>query len=115
MTRSDSAFADAPLFTREVLVLGDAATIANELASRLDAHPRLAAALRQARITSRDYTKFAVALFAARLAHGFVTAGVLRRVPPGVAADNVAFVAAHDAEISGVLQALGLEDAPTGS
>ena len=74
---------------------------------------RLLAASKMSRTMLSRYA--AVAPFAARLARGFVTAGVLRRVPPGVAADNVAFVAAHDAEISGVLQALGLEDAPTGS
>jgi hypothetical protein len=109
ITRHDSAFAESPLFTREVLVLGDAETIASELASRLQDHPRLATALRHASITAREYTKFAVALFAARLAHGFIGAGVLRTVPPGVAADNVAFVDQHQAEIAAVLQELGVE------
>jgi hypothetical protein len=109
ITRNDAAFADSPLFTRDVLVLGDAAVIAKELASRLHDHPRLAAALRKARMTAREYTKFAVALFAARLARGFVAAGVLRKVPPGVATDNVAFVTRHHDEIVGVLQDLGVE------
>jgi hypothetical protein len=109
--RSDAAFADSPLFTRDVLVLGDAAIIAKELASRLHDHPRLAAGLREARMTAREYAKFAVALFAARLAHGFVAAGVLRKVPPGVATANVAFVTRHQDEIAGVLQDLGVEAA----
>ena len=111
ITRSDTAFVDSPLFTRDVLVLGDAAIIAKELASRLQDHPRLAAALRKAGMTAREYTKFALALFAARLAHGFVAAGVLRKVPPGVATANVAFVTQHQDEIAGVLQGLGVEDA----
>jgi hypothetical protein len=109
--RSDAAFANSPLFTRDVLVLGDAAIIANELATRLHDHPRLAAALREARMTAREYAKFAVSLFAARLAHGFVAAGVLRKVPPGVATANVAFVTRHQDEIAGVLQDLGVEGA----
>jgi hypothetical protein len=111
ITRSDAAFADSPLFTRDVLVLGDAAIVAKELASRLQDHPRLAAALRQAKMTAREYTKFAVALFAARLAHGFVAAGVLRKVPSGVATANVAFVTRHQDAVASVLQDLGVEDA----
>ena len=54
-------------------------------------------------------TTFALALLGARLAHGFIDAGLLRNVPPGVAADNVQFVTEHHVEVSAVLKKLGIE------
>jgi hypothetical protein len=98
-----------PLFTRDVAVLDDAVAAAAAIEARVKLEPRYAAALRLAGLTPREYTTFALALFGARLAHGFVQAGLLRDVPPGTAADNVAFVGRHEAEIGSVLKALGLE------
>jgi hypothetical protein len=111
-TRSDPKFERAPLFTREVAVSGDAPAAAAELEARLKGEPALADALRAAKLTAREYTTFALALLAARLAHGFVDAGVLRGVPAGVAADNVAFVEAHQAEIAAVFDELGISAPP---
>jgi hypothetical protein len=108
-TRQDPRFEAAPLFTREVAVSGDAPAMAAELEARLQGEPVLADALHEAKLTPRDYTKFALALFAARLAHGFVKAGVLARVPAGVAADNVEFVEVHQAQVSAILAELGVE------
>lgn len=109
VTAGDSKFRFAPLFTREVAVSGDAPVVAAELIARLENNPPLTDALRAANLTAREYALFALALLGARMAHGFVEAGVLRRVPPGVAADNVAFVAEHEAEITAVLRALGIK------
>jgi hypothetical protein len=108
-TRSDPGFTRAPLFTREIVSSGDAAAAAAALETRLQAHPVLVRALRAAKMSARDYTKFAIALFAARLAHGFVKAGVLRGVPPGAAAANVAFVQAREGEIASLLADLGID------
>jgi hypothetical protein len=52
---------------------------------------------------------FALAMVAARLAHGFVKTGVIRRVPDGAAAANVAFVEAHEAQITSLLADLGID------
>jgi hypothetical protein len=109
-TRDDPGLAARPLFTREVLLDGDAPIVAAELATRLHGEPRFAAALREAGISAHDYTRFALSLTAARLAHGFVSSGAIRRVPAGVATDNVAFVEAHHAEVSAVLKVLGIEE-----
>jgi hypothetical protein len=109
-TRDEARLAARPLFTREVLLDGDAPVVAAELASRLAGEPRFAAALTDAGIAAPEYSRFALALFAARLAHGFVRSGAMRRVPPGVATDNVAFVDAHEAEVSAVLKVLGVEE-----
>ncbi len=108
-TRDDAKLADNPLFTREVSVLGDAPVVAAALEARLRSEPALAEALRAANISAPEYTKFALSLLAARLAHGFVKSGALRVIPPGVATDNVAFVETHAAAIAAVLQTLGVE------
>jgi hypothetical protein len=110
VTLTDPRFRDAPLFTKEVAVFGDAALTATALAKRLEADPELAAALQKARMTAREYAMFAVVLFAARMAHGFVSTGVLRDVPAGVPADNVAFVAAHAPRIAALLKEIGVAD-----
>jgi hypothetical protein len=107
--RDDPRLAGTPLFTREIAVSGDAPAAAGELESRLEKEPALAGALLAAQLSAREYTKFALALIAAHLARGFLDAGVLRSVPAGVAADNVAFVAAHRAEVAGVLEELGVD------
>jgi hypothetical protein len=110
VTRGDQRLIEHPLFTRDVTVLGDAPSMARELESRLSDHPDLSEALRAARISAREYTTFALTLFGARLAHGFMSSGVLHSIPKGVATDNVQFVAAHLSAVTKVLQVLGVEE-----
>jgi len=110
VTRNDAAFTYAPLFTKDVALSGDAPTMAAGLVARLENTPALAAALGTAKLTSREYAIFALVLFAAHLAHGFIDAGVLRGAPPGAPADNVAFVQAHQAEVTRLLTVLGVGD-----
>jgi hypothetical protein len=109
VTRADLRYARAPLFTREIMVSGDVLPMATALEARLRNEPALAEALRTANLTSHDYTKFALVLVASRLAQGFVKAGILRSVPPGVHADNVMFVDAHPAEVEAVMREMGVE------
>lgn len=90
-------------------MLGDAPEMAALLAARLTGEPSFAAALRASHIGPREYTKFAIALFAARLAHGFVRSGAMRVIPAGVATDNVAFVETHEEEVAVVLRMMGVE------
>ena len=108
VTHRDSAFTAAPLFTKDVLQSGDAPAMATGLVARLENHAGLAASLRDAKLTAREYATFTIALFAAHLARGFLDAGVLNRVPSGTPADNVAFVRAHQAEVASVLDTLGI-------
>jgi hypothetical protein len=110
VTREDSAFTYAPLFTKDVALSGDAVAEVKGLVARLENHPGLAAALSAANITSREYAKFALTLIVAHLAHGFLTSGVLPRVPEGAPTNNVAFVKAHDSEVITVLATLGIRD-----
>jgi len=109
-THDDPRLAMDPLFTRDVSVLDDVVVAAGTLDARLQKEPALQYALHASRITSREYTTFALALFAARLAHGFVKSGAMRYVPEGVTKDNVAFIDTHERDVSALLQLLGLED-----
>lgn len=101
-----------PLFTREVSVLDDVVAAASRVEARLKFEPRYATALRVASISAHEYTKFALALFGARMAHGFLKSGAIRGVVKGVATDNVAFVAEHEREVTELLQSLGVEAPP---
>ena len=108
-TRNDARFAREPLFTADTLLSGDVLPMAIALEARLRNEPALAGAFFAADLTPHEYTKFVLALVAARLAHGFVKSGVLRSVPPGVHADNVMFVDAHQVEIAAAMKAIGVE------
>jgi hypothetical protein len=112
ISRQDRTLSEQPLFTRDVSVLGEATAVAGQLETRLSGHAALANALSVTGITAREYTKFALTLFGARLAHGFLSTGALRSVPKGVATDNVEFVKGHLEEVIRVLHALGVEEPP---
>lgn len=105
-TRDEPRFAEQPLFNREISVAGDAREMAAVLEARLRTDPLLAGALRTAGMTPREYTTFALSLVAAHLAHGFVSAGVLARVPAGAAADNIKFIDEHAAQVMAVVKAI---------
>lgn len=108
-TRADARFDREPLFTRDILLSDDVLAAAVALEARLRTEPAFAGAFFAADMTPHDYTKFTLALVAARLAHGFVKSGALRRVPAGVHADNVMFIDAHLAEVQAVLKEIGVE------
>jgi hypothetical protein len=110
ITQDDSAFVDAPLFTKDVALSGDAVAEAAGLVARLANHAGLAAALGAAKLTPREYTKFAMTLIAAHLAYRFMDAGVLLRVPPGAPTINVEFVRTHESDVTAALASLGLRD-----
>jgi hypothetical protein len=107
--RADARFQKDPLITREIWVTGEAVEMATALQQRLESEAALGAALFAADISSHEYVTFAIALFGAHLAHGFVKSGAMRRVPAGIAAENVAFVSAHETEIAALLKQLNLE------
>lgn len=104
---ADRRFAQQPLLTAEIVVAGDVAEAAVTLETRVSTYPSLRRALDTALITPREFTTFALAALAARMAHGFARTGALR-VPPGTPAANVAFVEAHEMRVALVLQHLGV-------
>lgn len=110
ITGADSSFTYAPLFTKELALSGDAVAEAASLVARLEHHTGLAGALDAAKLTPREYAKFAITLIVAHLAHGFLTSGVLPRVPSGAPANNVEFVKAHESDVAAALATLGIRD-----
>ena len=106
----DASFTDAPLFTKDFALSGDAVAEATGLIARLANHAGLAAALEAAKITPREYAKFAITLIAARLAYGFMNAGVLPRVPSGAPTHNVEFIKTHESDVTAALAHLGIRD-----
>lgn len=110
ITRHDPAFTYAPLFTKDVALDGDAPTAAAGLAARLENHAGLAAALQTEKLTPREYSKFAISLVGAHVAHEFLKAGVLRRVPAGAPTNNVEFVKTREADVIAVLAQLGIRN-----
>jgi hypothetical protein len=105
----DASFRAQPLFSEEITQSGDVTDASATLEARLRSHTGLSQALTAAKMSARDYTKCALTLVAARLALGFLDSGVLKTVPPGVAADNVAFVRAHRTAVDEMLKELAIE------
>jgi len=105
----DASFLAQPLFSEEITQSGDVTEASATLEVRLRSHTGLSEALAAAKISARDYTKCALTLIAARLALGFLDSGVLKSVPAGAAADNVAFVRAHRTAVDETLKELAIE------
>jgi hypothetical protein len=110
IARTDPIFTFAPLFTKTVIVSGDAVIAATGLAARLENHPGLSAALDAAKLSPREYAKFTISLVGAHLAYNFMKTGALRRVPDGAPTINVEFVKAHETEVTAALESLGIRD-----
>ena len=108
-SRTDPRLKETPLFTKQVAVSGDVSEMATIVYARVEQEPAFRNALFAAEIDAREFTAFALALFAARLAHGFVKAGLIYVMPDGVAGGNVAFVEAHQGEIGALFEELGVE------
>jgi len=106
---NDASFRAQPLFSEEITQSGDVTEAGATLEARLRSHTGLSQALSAAKLSARGYTKCALTLIAARLALGFLDSGVLKTVPPGAAADNVAFVRTHRAAVDEMLKELEIE------
>ena len=108
-SRKEPRLERTPLFTKQFAVSGDVLEMATQLSDRLDQEPAFRSALFAAEIDAHEFTTFALALFAARLALGFVKAHLIHVMPDGVAGGNVAFVEAHDTEIGALFAEIGVE------
>jgi hypothetical protein len=78
--------------------LGDARSL-SEMAAKIDAQPALAAAVRGAGMTTREFATAELALLQAALAYGLQKAGGLKQLPDDVSKENVEFVRQHEREI----------------
>lgn len=90
---------------------GESRTLA-DMEARIRKYPPMMQALNREGMTPREYATFWLAFIQAAFAHGFQKGGMLKELPPEVNAENVKFVAEHEAEIQAMqkeLEALGAE------
>lgn len=73
---------------------------------RVDRDPRLAAAIRNAGLTPREYAIVTLTLYQATVLHNWKKAGKLKDVPPEVSAENIAFVEANETELTRLMEQL---------
>jgi hypothetical protein len=84
---------------------GESRTLA-EMEARIRQYPPMMQALQRERMAPREYATFWLAFVQAAFAQGFQKAGMLKELPAGVNADNVRFVAEHEAEIQAMQKEL---------
>lgn len=71
----------------------------DEMEARIKNYPPMAQALEREAMSPREYATFWLAFLQASFTQGFQKSGMLKQLPAGVNADNVRFVAEHEAEI----------------
>jgi hypothetical protein len=87
----------------------------DDMARRIEKIPALAAAIRSAGLTPREYSLLSLATMQAMMAHGFQKASGGKELPKEIAAtvlaDNIKFIADNEAEIMRIMERLkALED-----
>lgn len=90
----------------EQFEMGDSETT-DQFVARIEAEPRIRAALAEAGMSAREYARTSEALVASMFAVGMLEAGAIKELPPEANKANVEFVKAHMAEIESRMKALG--------
>ncbi|HXE79708.1 MAG TPA: hypothetical protein VNK41_03085 [Vicinamibacterales bacterium] len=72
----------------------------SDMEAAIEAQPRLAAAIRSAGLTPREFTKIQLSLFQAMFAYNFLKSGTLKALPAEVPKENVDFVRQHEQELT---------------
>ena len=71
----------------------------SEMAAAIEKRAPLAAAVRSAGLTPREFAKIQLSLLQAMFAHGFMKSGAAQELPKEIPAENVAVVREHEAEL----------------
>ena len=71
----------------------------SEMVAAIESQPRLAAAIRSAGLTPREFAKIQLSLFQAMFAYGFLKAGTIKELPAEVSKENVDFVRENEQEL----------------
>jgi hypothetical protein len=87
----------------------DAKTL-SELAARIEKEPKLAVAVKNAGLTSREYATLTLCYFPAMYAYGLKKQGAIKDVPPDILPENLALIAANEAELNRINQDLEAHD-----
>lgn len=71
----------------------------SDMVEAIESQPRLAAAIRSAGLSPREFAKIQLSLFQAMFAYGFLKSGTLKELPAEVPEENVTFVKEHEQEL----------------
>ena len=71
----------------------------SDMVAAIESQPRLAAAIRSAGLSPREFAKIQLSLFQAMFAYGFLKSGTLKELPAEVPEANVTFVKEHEQEL----------------
>jgi hypothetical protein len=81
-----------------------------DLVKRIDKEPRLAAAVKTAGLTSREYATVMLCYYPAMMAFSAKKAGAITEIPKDILPDNVALIEANEAELMRLNQELEAHD-----
>jgi hypothetical protein len=81
-----------------------------DLVHRIDKEPRLAAAVKGAGLTSREYATVMLCYYPAMMAYGARKSGAIKELPKDILAENVALIEANETEIARLNQELEAHD-----
>jgi hypothetical protein len=82
----------------------------SELVARIEKEPRLAAAIKNAGLTSREYSTVMLCYFPAMSAHGLKKQGAIKELPKDILPENLALIEANEAELTRINQELEAHD-----
>jgi hypothetical protein len=81
---------------------GDGYQSLNDMARKVDAFPPIASAIRSAGLTSREYMLITMSYMQAAMAAGMKKQGLIKELPKGTPAENVAFIEKNDTELQAI-------------
>jgi hypothetical protein len=81
-----------------------------DFVARIDKEPRLAAAVKGAGLTSREYATITLCYYPAMFAYSARKSGAIKEVPKDILPDNIALIAANEAELTRLNQELEAHD-----
>jgi hypothetical protein len=82
----------------------------SDMANRIDREPRLAAAIKAAGLTTREYSTIALCYFQAMFAYGMKKQGTIKELPKDILPENIALIQANEAELMRITQELQAHD-----
>lgn len=72
----------------------------SDMTRRIEREPELAKAIREAGLTTREYSIVALSFVQTMIAHGLKRAGTIAEMPKEIPPENIALIQAHEAELN---------------
>jgi hypothetical protein len=81
-----------------------------DLVAQIDRQPRLAAAIKDAGLTSREYATLTLCYYPAMFAYSAKKSGAIKELPKDILPENVALIEANEAELTRINHELEAHD-----